>query len=64
MIELLYPGNALWSEWDFWRYFLLALQEDPLDDSSDCASTFTEFEALYKNVYAKTSDRTDYDQGV
>ena len=64
IIELFYNDSGLFATWDFWKYFFLGLQEDQLDNTSDCFDAFTHFEELYKAVYALTSDRTDYDQGI
>ena len=56
------PGN--FAEFDFWKYFFLAFQDDTSDAASNCISAFEDYQTLYEHVVTITSDTADYIAGI
>ena len=48
------PGN--FAEFDFWKYFFLAFQDDTTDAASNCIEAFEGYQSLYEHVVTITAD--------
>ena len=64
LTDLFTTGSSLWSDFEFWEYFVLSVQEDPDDIYSTCFETFEEFKTLALDVMTLVADMTDYRAGI
>ena len=62
--ELIGVSSTYFTDFEFWTYALLSLQDDTTDTSSTCYEDFHHYEELYNHVATLIADTTDYTAGL